>query len=284
MRILVTGSTGRIGRYVVQDLVNAGHEVLGVDIVPPTEPTPGRFLQVDLTASGEVYQALAQAEAEAVVHLGAWANAGIVPDPRTYGDNVRATFNLFQACADMGVKRVVSASSAQIYGLAGAPPHYVPMDEEHPARPVNCYALSKVAGEQAADYFVANYGMTILSFRFMGVRTPAQIAPEIEQMAADPASGAWLMWTRTDARDAAMACRLAVTADDVPPGPYNITGAKVVLDEPSQALVKRYYGEETEIRDGLTGHLSPLSCAKAEAAFGYRPRYVWTQSQHHPQT
>ena len=278
MRILVTGASGRIGRYVVRELVSSGHSVTGVDVLP-SEERIYRFLRVDLTDAGEVYQALAGAQAEAVVHLGAWANAGVVPDTRTYGDNVQGTFNLFQACADLGIQRVVSASSSQVYGFAKEPPVYVPVDEAHPLRPANCYALSKVVGEQTADYFVKRYGLTILSFRLMGIRTPAQLDAEIDDLAEDPSQGASLLWTRTDARDAATACRLAVEAESVSSGPYNITGAQVVLEEMTAALVARYFGDETEVRDALAGHVSPMSCAKAEAAFGYQPRYVWSVSQ-----
>ena len=280
MQILVTGASGRIGRYVVRELVEAGHSVTGVDILPPEEGSP-RFLRVDLTDAGEVYQALAGARAEAVVHLGAWANAGIVPDTRTYGDNVQGTFNLFQACADLGIQCVVSASSSQVYGFAKELPIYVPVDEAHPLGPANCYALSKVVGEQAADYFVNRFGMEILSFRFMGIRTPAQLDAEIDELAEDPGGGTSLLWTRTDARDAAIACRLAVEAESVPSGTYNITGAQVVLSETTMALVERYFGDKTEVRDALPGHISPMSCAKAETAFGYQPQYVWSVSQRH---
>ena len=280
MQILVTGASGRIGRYVVKELASAGHSVTSVDILPSEERIP-HFLRVDLTDAGEVYQALASAKAEAVVHLGAWANAGVVPDTRTYGDNVQGTFNLFQACADLGIQRVISASSAQVYAFAKVPPVYVPVDEAHPLRPANCYALSKVVGEQAADYFVKRFGMTILSFRLMGIRTPAQLDAEINQLAQDPGGGTSLLWTRTDARDAAIACRLSVEAESVPSGPYNITGSRVVLSEPTATLVERYFGDETEIRDALPGHISPVSCAKAEAAFGYQPQFVWSISQRH---
>jgi nucleoside-diphosphate-sugar epimerase len=282
MKVIVTGSSGQIGRYVMKEFVEAGHEVTGLDL-QPAESVPGGFLLVDLTNAGEIYNALARTGAEAVVHLGAWANAGVAPDPRTYGENTTGTFNLFQACADMGIRRIVSASSAQVYGFAGAPPHYTPVDEDHPVRPVNCYALSKVAGEQAADYFVRNYGLEILSFRFMGVRPPHKIGGEIEAMAEDPASGSWLLWTRTDARDAARACRLAIEATQVEPGPYNITGAEVVLNEETEILLKRHFGDQTKIGDGVKGHTSPLSTAKAQAAFGYQPRYIWNQTQQHPE-
>jgi nucleoside-diphosphate-sugar epimerase len=280
MNVLVTGGSGRIGRYVVADLVAAGHTVTNADLAP-LPASPGAFLRIDLTDPGDVYQALAYSKSEAVIHLGAWANAGIVPDARTYGDNVRGAYNVFQACADLKIQRIVYASSAQVYGFAQAAPLYAPVDEDHPLRPCNSYALAKVASEGAADYFIKQFGLNILSFRFMGVRMPSEIAREIDSMAANPAGGAWLLWTRTDARDAALACRLAIEAAEVPSGPYNITGARVVLDQPATQLVATHFGAATTDR-GLQGNASPLSIARAQAAFGYRPHYIWSQSQHHP--
>ena len=281
MRVAVTGGSGRIGRHVVAELLGAGHAVTSLDLLPSVT-SGARAMRVDLTDVGDVYGALARCRAEAVVHMGAWADAGIVPDTRTYGDNVRGTFNVFQACADLGIRRVVSASSAQVYGFAAAPPVYVPVDEEHPLRPANCYALAKIAGEQAADYFVNTRGLTILSFRLMGIRLPEDLAAQIDALVERPELGGGLLWTRTDARDAALACRLALEASEVAPGPYNITGARVVLEIPSEELVSRYFDARTERRATLSGTQSPMSCARAEAAFGYRPRYVWTVTQRHP--
>jgi len=275
MNILVTGSSGRIGHYVMRDLRDAGHRALGVDVVAG----PETHMRVDLTQSGEIVQALAKARADAVIHMGAWANAGMVPDTRTYGENVQGTFNLFQACADLGIPRVVSASSAQVYGFAGAPPEFVRADESHPLRPINCYALSKIAGEQAADYFVANDGLTILSFRFMGIRTPEELNREVDRLVAHPESGGSLLWTRTDARDAAMACRLAVEAETVASGPYNIAGPRVVLDRDAQDLVRTFCGDGVALRGDLAGTDSPLSCESARAAFGYAPQFAWSVSQ-----
>lgn len=272
MRVLITGGSGRIGRYTVREFVAAGHQVTSVDVVP-AQLEGAATLRADLTDAGQVYQTLTMARAEAVVHLGAWANSGIVPHSLTYGDNVRGTYNVLQACADLGIRRVVSASSAQVYGMASAPPLYLPLDEDHPTRPDNPYALSKVAGEQAAGYFAATAGLTILSFRLMGIRAPEEMGAHVRAMAADPARGARLLWTLTDARDAALACRLAVEASDVASGPYNITGANVVVDEDTAPLVERHFGAGTDVRAPLPGRVSPMSCARAEAAFGYRPRH-----------
>jgi len=279
MRVLVTGASGLIGRYAMRELTRAGHQANGIDIT--REKSGGRVMRVDLTDAGQVYQAVAGVDA--VVHMGAWANAGIVPDTRTYADNATGTFNLFQACADLGIRRIVSASSAQVYGFAGDPPLHVPVDESHPLRPLNCYALSKIAGEQAAAYFAARKGLEILSFRIMGARAPDAMDANIEQAVRDPAGGRSLLWTRVDARDMALAARLAIEAETVESGPYNVTGAENLLEEETAELVRRHCGQATEIRSGLEGRNSPLSCARAARVFGYRPRYSWSVSQRHPE-
>jgi len=266
----------------VRELVQAGHEVTSADVVYERMPGAGA-LQVDLTEAGQVYQVLARSRASAVVHLAAWAQSGRVPDTRTFGDNVQGTFNLFQACADLGVRRVVFASTHHVYGVAASPPLYVPIDEAHPLRPADAYALSKVVGERVADYFVAHYGLDILCFRFQGVRSPSQLDAEVERAVREPSERPHMLWTRLDARDAAAFCRLAVEAEKVEPGPYNVAGRRIVLEEDSVELVRRYFGDQVEIREGLAGWLSPLSCARAETAFGYRPQYDWSVSQRYPE-
>jgi nucleoside-diphosphate-sugar epimerase len=80
-----------------------------------------------------------------------------------------------------------------------------------------------------------------------------------------------------------LACRLALEAENPSSGPYNITGAEVVINRTTQSLIEEYFGDRTDIRGDLPGHTSPLSCAAAEAAFGYRPRYVWSEGHYHPE-
>ncbi|MEZ4636012.1 MAG: hypothetical protein R2856_13790 [Caldilineaceae bacterium] len=64
---------------------------------------------------------------------------------------------------------------------------------------------------------------------------------------------------------------------EVASGPYNITGAEVVLNEKSEALIRRFFGDKTELRSPIPGYASPLSTEKARKAFGYAPEHVWSQ-------
>lgn len=275
MNILVTGGAGQIGHYVVSTLAEAGHAVLSLDKAPPARPVPSvRYVTGSTTSVEDVHSAMVAARSEAVIHFAAWSNSGIVADTRTHNDNVAGTFNVLHVSAAYRVRRVICASSAQVYGFEHLAPAYVPVDEAHPLRPLNAYAQSKVAGESAADYFARTTGMTILSFRIMGARPPERLRDEVATLAQAPERGRFLLWTRCDARDVATACRRAIETEAVASGAYNVSGSQVAIDQDSMDLVRRYC-PVTEIRAPLVGRTSPLSCEKARRAFGYEPAHVW---------
>jgi nucleoside-diphosphate-sugar epimerase len=280
MRVLVTGATGRVGRYVVEEFRKSGHEVFSFD---RQQTDFALSLQGDLTCPGEAYAAVAASKPGVVVHMAAWSDSGIVSDCRTYGENACSTFNLLQACGDAGVRRIIVASSAQVYGFSRLGPLFAPADETHPLRPLNSYAASKVANELSAEYFARVYGLSVLSFRIMGARTALELPGEIATLGAAPERGKDLLWTRIDARDVAIACRQALETHGVPSGAYNITGARIVLDIPTKELMQRYW-PGAQLRSDLAGSSSPLSCAKAQAAFGFSPQFVWSQQHDHPET
>jgi nucleoside-diphosphate-sugar epimerase len=280
MNIVVTGGSGRIGRYVVRYLHDRGHAVLNIDVKPFSA---AEYLRVDLRNAGEVYSALATARPDVVVHLAAWAGDGFVPPLSTYHHNTGVTYSVLQAACDLGVKRVIVASSHHVYGNALYPPVYLPLDEDHPIRPVGPYGLSKLAGEHAAEYFTRVHGMEVLSFRYVGVRTPEEMDAAIAQVSQHPDRNLRLMWTRMDARDAAGYCGAAAEAEKVEPGPYNISSRYILLDEESKTLVRRHFRKETEIREGLEGNASPISTAKARAAFDYTPQFEWSVHKRHPE-
>lgn len=91
--------------------------------------------------------------------------------PRSAFDvNVRGTFNVMEACVKMGVKRLVSSSSASVYGDAVREP----MDEDHPYNNKNFYGATKIAGEAMLRAFHHRYGLDYVGLRYMNVYGPRQ--------------------------------------------------------------------------------------------------------------
>ena len=91
--------------------------------------------------------------------------------PRSAFDvNVRGTFNVMEACVDKGVKRLVSSSSASVYGDAVREP----MDEDHPYNNKNFYGATKIAGEAFLRAFHHRFGLDYVGLRYMNVYGPRQ--------------------------------------------------------------------------------------------------------------
>ena len=280
MRIVVTGGSGRVGKFVVQALADGGHEVTSLDLAPAPERVTGvRYMTGNVSQIADVYGTLSYAKADAIVHMAAWSDPGIVPDARTYSDNVTGHFNVLDASAALGLKRVILASSAQVYGFAAHDPDFAPVNEDHPLRPLNAYALSKIAGESAAAYF-AQGGLNVLTFRIMGVRAPKDLDAEIARALKDPRADRFLLWTRTDARDIARGCLQALEAGTVESGVYNMSGAENLHGLETQELFARY-APSTDISALPAGMRSGFSSDKALRAFGYAPEFVWTREQRH---
>jgi nucleoside-diphosphate-sugar epimerase len=273
VRVVVTGGSGRVGQFVVKELQDHGHEVTNLDLRYPARPQPGvKTILGDAAKMEDAFGAISYVRAESVVHLAAWSDPGFVADSRTYADNVSATFNILNVCVSTGIKRAIIASSAQVYGFAEHSPVFAPVDETHPLRPLNSYALSKIAGEQTAAYFATRSGMQIATFRIMGARAPEDLDAEIAALAAAPEKGRFLLWNRTDARDVAHACQLALAAPSLESGAYNITARNNALGVNALDLL-RDYCPDTKINHAIAGSASILSCKKAWDAFGYEAQY-----------
>ena len=84
-RIVVTGGSGRLGQFVIRELLAHRYEVLSLDRVPPREKLCPSWL-TDLRHSGDLFEALASAHG--IVHLGAYQAPNLAPDAETFGNNV----------------------------------------------------------------------------------------------------------------------------------------------------------------------------------------------------
>lgn len=276
MRVLVTGGSGRVGRFAIDDLMAHGHEVINADRRRPHELRSGeRFVETDLSAIGEI--AGVMRECEAVIHLGA------IPAPYSHAEevvfrnNTVATFAVFQAAALLGVQRVAFASSVSGYGMAWSreffSPFYMPMDEDHPFVPREAYGLSKEVDECTGRMFHRQTGMTVAALRFHWVALPEELAAIGPEGQSDLEHGARIFWGYVDARDAGSACRLAVEKTGFGFETFNIVAPNTLVPHSTEELVRQYH-PETEIRGTLCGNQGGYAIDKAERILGWTPRHI----------
>ncbi|MBM4297643.1 MAG: NAD(P)-dependent oxidoreductase [Deltaproteobacteria bacterium] len=278
MKILVTGGLGKVGQWLVRELIDGQggkpvHEVTVLDRVMGPERAPAKYLMGDIDNLGEVMEAMAGADA--VIHLAAIHNPNIATTSVVYQTNVIGTFNVHHAAYRLGVKRVVSASSNAIVGWSYSErfePDYLPIDEDHPLRPEDVYGLSKEIGETIARAY-ARKGVETVMLRPSGVVTPDELA-ELKQIGGRPPTS-FQAFSYIDARDLAAAFRLAVERD-IP----NATVMFVVADdsnvaEPLCDLLPRLRPSIGDKARALTGTKAVFSNQRAKEILGWQPKYSW---------
>jgi nucleoside-diphosphate-sugar epimerase len=264
---------------VVADLAEHGHTVTGTDLVPPPsgQSSPAAFLRADLTDFGQAVEVLTGAEA--VVHLANIPAPGLRTPSVTFNQNMTMNFNVFQAAAELGLGRVVWASSETTHGLPfDVPPRYAPVDEDHYPLPTSTYALSKVASETIAEQIAEWSGMPFVALRFSNILGPADY-PRFASFQDDPARRKWNLWSYIDERDAAQACRLALGADVTalagrPSASFIIAAADTVMTQPSADLMRQVF-PGVALRDGTEGHATLLSIERARQVLGFEPGHSW---------
>lgn len=188
MRIVVTGGSGKIGTATASALREAGHEVLTLDQKPPAHvDLPHRV--IDLRDREAVRQAIEGYEA--ICHLGELASIHNSDPQATFVTNVTIGTGVMQSAITVGMRKIIYTSSCQVYGCWGVeygliiPPDYLPLDENHPLRPCNAYAASKVANEQYAQVLAMRHGVSVAAFRFPVVlnspRAKSADAPQVRR-------------------------------------------------------------------------------------------------------
>src|SRR5437870_756040 len=275
-KVVVTGGSGRLGQHAIRELLSHDYEVLSLDRVPPLQKLCPTWV-ADLCRSGDLYEALKNAYG--IVHLGAYQAPWLVPDSTTFSNNVTATYNVLKAATDLGVNKVVIASSTAAFGFIYArqpfSPDYLPVDEQHPSKPQDPYALSKVVGEQIADSFITPHKeMTISSLRFPGIIF--DFSHEIvRERWNDPKGRASGFWAYMDSWDAAMACRLAMEAEFTGHELMIVVAPRSSMKEPTDELIKEYFPAVTKTDPKLTGNWSGVSSANAERILGFAAEHLW---------
>lgn len=276
--VVVTGATGKAGRYVVADLVEHGYEVRAVDLaVGPSdrewaEGLGATLLRTDLTEYGQAVDVLGGADS--VVHLANIPAPGLFPPAHTLTVNTGMNNNVFLAAASCGLSRVVWTSSETTLGLPfDTPPRYAPVDEAHYPYPTSTYALSKVLGETAAEQISGWSGIPFVALRLSNVFTEGDYH-HVSGFWSDARLRRWNLWGYVDARDVAQACRLALTADVTGARSYVVAAADTVMNRPSAEVLAEVFPGVSLTRE-IGTHETLLSIESARQELGYEPKHSW---------
>ena len=284
MRYVVTGAAGFIGSQLAEALVQAGHEVAGIDCFtdyydPAEKEENARVLDVrrlDLAADP-----LDFAGFDGVFHLA--AQAGV----RSFGDvfqlylrrNALATQRVFEAAATAGV-RVVFASSSSVYGEAEA----YPTPESAELRPISPYGVTKLACEHLARAYAAGFGLDAVVLRYFTVYGPRQ-RPDMffrrvcDRLLAGTAFEIYGTGTQsrsfTEVGDAVAATIAAM--ERAPAGAvYNVGGGDEASMLEAIAELERLAGRRLDVRHvgAATGDVprTKADVARIREALGWEPR------------
>jgi NAD(P)-dependent dehydrogenase (short-subunit alcohol dehydrogenase family) len=223
-RLVITGAAGALGRRLVPRARAAGWEVLGVDRDEADVTSPEQLAGVF-------------AGAAAVVHLAA------LPSPVGHSAhevlrvNLSGTLAVLLAAEEVGVERVVLASSINAVGAAYSPtPRFdaFPVTEDHPSYAEDPYAISKFLGEQAADAFARRRPSAALtSLRFHALREEFTVDRD-EDRVKD-------LWGWVSFVAASSACLLALQRNGSGHLVANVVSSRAAGSAPSAQLAERFH-------------------------------------------
>lgn len=263
MRVVITGGAGRIGMTVTRYLSDQGWDVLAIDKVPEPEIQGARYERCDILD----YDGLARLMQgrEAVVHLAA------IPSPRSHAGplvfqvNVSGTYNVFEAAAQAGIRRVVQASSINAFGCAWGNQDlraaYFPIDEVHPPFTTDVYSFSKQLVEEIGAYYWRRAGISGVGLRFPWVRWMGAAGNTLtnERLRATDQKLAELAALPERERAAALADARRRALEIRAAGGFEYGGAPMPTPENESWLVQSY----TVDRFNFWQYMADLDCARA---------------------
>ncbi len=272
MKVLVTGGSGFLGRFIVRELSQA-HEVVVFDLNPPMVDVG--FLKGDIRDVSSLIQAMSGCNR--IVHLTALFNK---PDhqPTTqemFEINVQGAFNVLEASRQVKLERVVFASSIC---AGGTSLKYLPIDENHPPDPggpgSDFYGMTKYIGETLCRGYHAMWNINTVCLRF-GVIKDLSKGFGIE-------GSSNTLWSYVDVRDAAQAVRLALEVKGIGHEIFYITAMDTFCPHTPGSNNRGLIKEEIPGFDlskankfFLESHDSFFSIRKACEILGYKPGYSW---------
>lgn len=167
MKLFIIGGAGYIGSHMVKAAYIAGHDVITIDNLATGHKDAvlhGQFELCDILDFEKLDKLFKKHKPDAVMHFSAFSLVGeSVKNPyKYYLNNVSGTLSLLKTMVDNSCMKFIFSSTAAIFGK----PKYIPIDERHPANPINPYGKSKLMVEEILKDFESAYGLKYVSFRY----------------------------------------------------------------------------------------------------------------------
>ena len=278
-KIICTGGAGRLGQFVARRLKPKCALTI-LDLARPQDADLADVPFVDTDIRDYAALRATFAGHDAVVHLAAIPNPRTAPADVTFNTNVQGAWSVLQAAEDVGVKRVVVASSDSVFGLSynppDWPPQFLPIDETHPVRPTEFYSLSKHVTETIAQSFAARGKLEVIVLRPVHVVFPPEY-PELAERGSDPQN--YHFWTFVAPEDVAQAFDLALQADYRGYEMFTISGADGLNTRPTLEMAAERWGTLPDVRNRELYANNPLASvmdiSKARTRLGYEPQVSW---------
>jgi len=276
VNVVVTGAAGKIGRWTVRTILEAGHDVKASDKKLTEESASKNFIQAELRDYGQVCQLIKGCDA--IVHLG-----NIPTDIRNtpqaiFENNMLVNFNILEACRDFKIPKLVWASSETVLGYPFVPEQlsYLPVDEEHPTIVKSTYAMAKLLTEQLSGMYHSLINSQIVALRFANIYEPDEYdkIPSMHWNDEQKDIQKKNAWAYCDVRDASKACLLAIEKNNLGNQVFHITAPDTIMPDLSQDLVKRFF-PNVALKRAVQGHETLMAIDKAKKVLGYEPQYTW---------
>ncbi|MGQ0664627.1 MAG: NAD-dependent epimerase/dehydratase family protein [Pseudomonadota bacterium] len=279
--VLVTGSSGFLGRAIAARLAAAGHGVLGLDPVSPPAGIEARHVSDDLSDLSRLRDLIAAERTTHIVHAGGVSGPMVMADRADLimAINVSGSLNLLQAALDGGVKSFVFCSSISAIG-----DYYEkqPIGEDYPMRPATPYGCSKAAVELVLRGLWRRVPLDLCSLRFTGIYGPGRRTEFVidELVAAGlagrparvPAATDWPFVYIDDAAEATVGACFSERRRQLiyfVAYPEQVALAELTREVAAAVGVERLAVEES----GASAARGPVDIEPAARDFGFAPRF-----------
>ena len=290
LRIFFTGGSGKAGRHVIPYLLDQGHSVMNVDLVPFDYPGVNNLV-ADITDSGQMFNAMSSyagleelepgngvPQFDAIVHFAAVPRILLKPDNETFRINTMGTYNVIEAAVKLGIKKIIVASSETTYGICFSDgktdPHVLPLEEDYDVDPMDSYGLSKVVNEKTARSFQRRSGFDIYVLRIGNVIEPHEYAELFPHYFEQPEVRRRNAFCYIDARDLGQMVDLCLEKNDLGYQVFNAGNDHNGAIIPSKELAAKFFPGVPLTRE-LEEYEALFSNRKIREVLGFKEQHNW---------